>query len=50
MINFGFFQLSKKQVIASVVAVLVAIYIVWYVVKALEGLNPNYKPFKIRND
>ena len=47
MINFGFFQLSKKQVIASVVAVLVAIYIVWYVVKALEGLNPNYKPFKI---
>ena len=30
-----------------VIAVLVAIYIVWYVVKALEGLNPNYKPFKI---
>ena len=47
MINFGFFKLSTKQVIAIVIAVLVAIYIVWYVVKALEGLNPNYKPFKI---
>ena len=23
----------------------VAIYIVWYVVEALDGLNPNYKPY-----
>ena len=47
MLNFGIFQLHIKQVIAIVVAIFVAIYIVWYVVEALEGLNPNYKPFKI---
>ena len=28
--------------------IVVAIYIVWYVVEALEGLNPNYQPFHAR--
>ena len=47
MINFGIFQLSLRRAIAIVIGILLAIYIVWYVVEALEGLNPNYKPFKI---
>ena len=38
---------SRKQIIGLILVVVLSIYVVWYVVKALEGLNPNYKPFKI---
>ena len=36
--------LSTKQIIVYILMVIVAIYIVWYVVDALEGFDPDYKP------
>ena len=36
--------LSRKQIILYLLTVVVAIYIVWYVVDALEGFDPDYKP------
>ena len=44
MISQWFRQLSTKQIIALVIAVLLAIYVVWYVMEALEGFDPEYKP------
>tara|TARA_B100000686_G_scaffold145751_1_gene153257 strand:+ start:2660 stop:2878 length:219 start_codon:yes stop_codon:yes gene_type:complete len=37
-------KFSTKQIIGFVIAVLVAIYIVWYVIEALDGFDPNFKP------
>ena len=37
-------KFSTKQIIGFVIAVLVAIYIVWYVIEALDGFEPNFKP------
>ena len=37
-------RLSTKQIVMYMVMVFVAIYIVWYVIDALEGLKPNYIP------
>ena len=44
MISQWFRQLSTKQIIVLVIAVLFAIYAVWYVMEALEGFDPEYKP------
>ena len=41
-------NLTPKQIITYLVIIAVAIYVVWYVVEALEGLNPNYQPFHAR--
>ena len=37
-------KFSTTQIIGFVIAVLVAIYIVWYVIEALDGFDPNFKP------
>ncbi len=37
-------KFSTKQIIGFVIVVLVAIYIVWYVIEALDGFDPNFKP------
>ena len=39
-------RLTTKQIIISLVMVAVAIYIVWYVIDSLEGLDTNYKPMR----
>ena len=41
-----FRQLTTKQIIGLLIAGIVAVYIVWYVIDALEGLDPNYRPSK----
>ena len=48
MINRILGRLTPKRIIIYLVMIVVAIYIVWYVVEALEGLNPNYQPFHAR--
>lgn len=35
---------SRKQIIGLILVVVLSIYVVWYVVEALEGLDPNYRP------
>ena len=37
---------STKQIISLVVAITISIYIVWYVIEALEGLDPDFRPNK----
>ena len=37
-------KFSTKQIIGFVIVVLLAIYIVWYVIEALDGFDPNFKP------
>ena len=44
MINQWIARLTTKQIVIYLMMIAVAIYIVWYVVEALEGLNPNYRP------
>ena len=44
MINQWIAKLTTKQIVIYLMMIVVAIYIVWYVVEALEGLKPNYKP------
>ena len=39
-------NLTPKRIVIYLVMIAVAIYVVWYVVEALEGLDPNYKPQK----
>jgi len=46
MINRLLEQLTLKRIIIYLVIVIVAIYVVWYVTGALEGLNPNYQPMR----
>ncbi|SVD38598.1 uncharacterized protein METZ01_LOCUS391452 [marine metagenome] len=36
--------LSTKQKVMYLVMALVAVYIVWYVVDSLEGLDPDFQP------
>ena len=50
MINRLLGRLTPRRIIAYLVMIVVAIYIVWYVVEALEGLNPNYQPYHARAD
>ena len=35
---------STKQIISLVIGLGLAIYVVWYVVEALEGFDPDYRP------
>ena len=44
MIKKWISRLTTKQIIISLAMVAVAIYVVWYVVDALEGLDPDYRP------
>ena len=44
MINQWVGQLTTKQIVGIVIAVIVALYVVWYVLEALEGFDPEYKP------
>ena len=36
--------LTPRRVIIFLVMIAVAIYVVWYVLDALEGLDPDYRP------
>ena len=35
---------STKQIISLIIGLVLAIYVVWYVVEALEGFDPDYRP------
>ena len=37
-------QLTPKRIIIFLVLIAAAIYVVWYVIEALEGFDPEYKP------
>ena len=37
-------NLTPKQIIIFLVLIAASIYVVWYVVEALEGIEPNYVP------
>ena len=39
-----FHRLSTKQIIVYLVLLVVAIYVVWYVIDALAGFDPDYRP------
>ena len=39
-------RFTPKQIIAILIMIAVAIYVVWYVIEALEGFDPNYRPYK----
>ena len=46
MISRWISSLTPKRIIIYLVMISVAIYVVWYVVEALEGLDPHHKPEK----
>ena len=50
MIKKWISRLTTKQIVISLVMVAVAIYVVWYVIEALEGLDTNYQPYHSRAD
>ena len=37
-------NLTTKQIITYVVLLALAIFVVWYVIDALDGFDPNYQP------
>ena len=37
-------QLTVKQIFGIIIALVVAAYVVWYVIDALEGFDPDYVP------
>ena len=42
--NFWFISLTTRQVISIIIGIAIAIFVVWYVIDALEGFDPNYRP------
>lgn len=46
MISRWISSFTPKQIIIYLVMISVAIFVVWYVVEALEGIDPHYKPEK----
>lgn len=46
MFNQLMAQLTTKRIIIILGSIALTIYIIWYVIKALEGFDPNYKPYK----
>ena len=44
IINQWVSNLTPKQVIIFLVLIAAAIYVVWYVIHALDGFDPDYKP------
>lgn len=44
IINQWVSNLTPKQVILFLVLITVAIYVLWYVIEALYGFDPDYKP------
>ena len=40
-------NLTPKQIVISLVMIAVAIYVVWYVIEALEGLDTQYQPYEV---
>ncbi len=39
-------QLTTKRIIISLIIIAAGIYIIWYVMEALDGLDPNYQPYR----
>ena len=39
-------QLTTKRIILILAFIALTIYIIWYVIDALKGFDPNYKPYK----
>ena len=46
MFNQFMARLTTKRIIIILVVVALTIYIAWYVINALEGLDPKYQPYK----
>ena len=46
MINLWISSLTPKKIIIYLVMIAEAIYVVWYVIEALEGFDPEYQPSK----
>lgn len=46
MISQWIVNLTPKRIVIYLLIAVVAIYVVWNVVEALEGLNPNYQPYE----
>ena len=46
MVSYLMSQLTTKKIIIILAFVALTIYIVWYVIEAFEGFDPNYKPYK----
>ena len=46
MLNQLMAQLTTKRIIIILGSIALTIYIIWYVIKALEVFDPNYKPYK----
>ena len=44
IINQWVSNLTPKQTIIFLVLITAAIYVVWYVIDALDGFDPDYKP------
>ena len=44
IMHFWFIHLTTRQVIIIIVGIAVAFSVVWYVIDALEGFDPNYRP------
>ena len=44
MVNQWISQLTIKKVIMLLVALFLAVYVIWYVIDALDGFDPNYNP------
>ena len=44
MLNFWVIHLTTRQVISIIIAIAIAIFVVWYVMDSLEGFDPNYRP------
>ena len=46
MIKHWICSLSPKRTVIYFIIIALSIFVVWYVVEALEGLDPNYRPSK----
>ena len=44
MINQWIGRLTTKRIVIYLITIAVVVYIAWYVVEALEGFNPDYRP------
>ena len=39
-------KIVVRNIVICAIFIALTIYIIWYVIKALEGFDPNYKPYK----
>ena len=46
MFNQLMSRITTKRIILILAFIALTIYIIWYVIDALKGFDPNYKPYK----